>query len=241
MTTTKNLNIPLLDGSQPLLTQQFNGALDAVDKNALPITHAATKAHWDMWQPGTVYGKQEVFRTTTIPSWGFWEVTAAGKSGNTEPVGYGEGDTYTDGTAVLTLRKIGGKDIGNHLGETMDGDLTYKDTVVYKDTRTIIFVGTFWPIVYPYKGTIQKLTVLCSVPLTTAADFTVQKISSKDYAAGGSWDILGAGTYTIATDKSYMEWDMAASNAIAAGDIVRISSEAKNLDATVFHLYCKNY
>jgi hypothetical protein len=241
MTTTKNLKTPLIDGSKPLLTKQLNDALDAIDKNALPITHADSCAHWAMWQPNTVYKKQDVFRTTTIPSWGFWEVTGAGTSGTVEPVGYGEGDTYTDGKASLILRKIGGKDIGNHLEENENGDLTYKGTVIYKDTRTVVFVGPLWPIVYPYKGIIQKLTVLCSVPLTVSADFTIQKICSKDYAVGGSWDILGAGTYTMESDTNSIEWNLTTNNSLSAGDILRISSEAKNLDATVFNLYCKNY
>lgn len=106
MANTKNLNIPLIDGSKPLLTRQFNDALAQIDTNALGKVHADSKAHWDMWQANTVYKKQDVFRTTTIPSWGFWEVTAPGTSGTMEPVGYGEGDTYTDGTASLVLRRL---------------------------------------------------------------------------------------------------------------------------------------
>lgn len=106
MANTKNLNIPLIDGSKPLLTRQFNDALAQIDANALGKVHADSKAHWDMWQANTVYKKQDVFRTATSPSWGFWEVTAPGTSGTSEPVGYGEGDTYTDGTVSLVLRRL---------------------------------------------------------------------------------------------------------------------------------------
>lgn len=105
-TTTKNLKIPLLDGSKPFRTDTFNDAFQAIDENALAKSHAAEKSHWDLWQPNTAYKKQDVFRTTTIPSWGFWEVTKAGTSGTMEPVGYGEDDTFTDGTCELVLRRL---------------------------------------------------------------------------------------------------------------------------------------
>jgi len=106
MNNTDNLNIPLIDRSKPLLSDQFNNALKQIDKNALNKIHESSKAHWLMWQPNTAYVKQDVLRTTTIPSWGFWEVIVPGTSGITEPVGYGEGDTYTDGTVSLVLRRL---------------------------------------------------------------------------------------------------------------------------------------
>lgn len=105
-TTTTNLQIPLLEGSMVFSTDSFNDAFKAIDANALAKPHAAEKSHWDLWKPNTTYKKQDVFRTTTIPSWGFWEVTKAGTSGTMEPVGYGEDDTFTDGTCELVLRRL---------------------------------------------------------------------------------------------------------------------------------------
>lgn len=86
-TTTTNLQIPLLEGSMVFSTDSFNDAFKSIDANALAKPHAAEKSHWDLWKPNTTYKKQDVFRTTTIPSWGFWEVTKAGTSGTMEPVG----------------------------------------------------------------------------------------------------------------------------------------------------------
>lgn len=106
MSNTANLSIPLIDTSKPLLSVQFNAALEQIDKNALHKNHAGSNAHWPMWRAATVYKKQDVFRTSTIPAWGFWEVTSPGTSGDTEPVGHGEGDTAEDGTCRLILRRL---------------------------------------------------------------------------------------------------------------------------------------
>ena len=132
-TTTKNLKIPLLDGNKPFRTDTFNDAFQAIDENALAKSHAAEKSHWDLWQPNTAYKKQDVFRTTTIPSWGFWEVTKAGTSGATEPVGYGEDDTFTDGTCELILRRLakggGSTDVESVL-DTIRNELAHRANVL---------------------------------------------------------------------------------------------------------------
>lgn len=103
---TPNLKIPIVDGSDLVAKESINNASEAIDKHALPIEHKETKMHWDMWKAKTAYKKQDVFRTTTIPSWGYWEVTAAGTSGDSEPLGSGEGDTATDGSCKLILRRL---------------------------------------------------------------------------------------------------------------------------------------
>ena len=72
----------------------------------MPIAHKESKMHWPMWEKEKAYQKQDVFRTETIPSWGFWEVTKAGTSGTTAPVGYGDGDTATNGSCELILRRL---------------------------------------------------------------------------------------------------------------------------------------
>lgn len=103
---TPNLKIPIVDGADLVAKESINNASEAIDKHALPIEHKETKMHWDMWKAKTAYKKQDVFRTTTIPSWGYWEVTAAGTSGDSEPLGSGEGDTATDGSCELILRRL---------------------------------------------------------------------------------------------------------------------------------------
>ena len=105
-TYTENLNIPKMNPETPLLHTQIDNALEQIDVAALPVSHADSKMHWPMWKKATAYQKKDVFRTETIPSWGFWEVTTAGTSGNTAPVGYVEGDTATDGTCELILRRL---------------------------------------------------------------------------------------------------------------------------------------
>ena len=114
MATTKNLNIPLVPSDQPLLRQRFNEALQAVDDNALPKAHADTKAHFDMWQPTKEYKKQDVVRTSTCPSWGFFMCKTLGTSGTTEPSGYGEGDIVADGTCTWVLKLLGGATVIKH-------------------------------------------------------------------------------------------------------------------------------
>lgn len=105
--TTAKLKIPLIDGAKPLLTRQFNAALQAVDKNALPIKHAENRAHFELWQEKKAYKKKDIVRTVTCPSWGFWLCAKEGTSANIEPVGYGEGDTFADGTVSWVLKRFG--------------------------------------------------------------------------------------------------------------------------------------
>ncbi len=105
---TPNLGIPRILGNQPLVRQQFNGAIDELDKQALSVNHAATKAHFELWKANTTYKIQDIVRTSTCPSWGFYMCTTPGTSGTNEPQGYGEGDEITDGTCVWKLKLFGG-------------------------------------------------------------------------------------------------------------------------------------
>lgn len=105
-TYTQKLNIPKMNPETPMLHSQIDNALERIDVAALPVTHADSKMHWPMWEAGKQYQKKDVFRTETIPSWGFWEVTTAGTSGTVAPAGSGEGDTVTNGTCVLILRRL---------------------------------------------------------------------------------------------------------------------------------------
>lgn len=118
---TPKLGIPRIKGNQPFVRQQFNGAIDELDKQALSVNHAATKAHFQLWKPSTTYKIQDIVRTSTCPSWGFYMCTTPGVSGTSEPQGYGEGDEITDGTCVWKLKLFGGPTSMNH------GDLKFRN------------------------------------------------------------------------------------------------------------------
>lgn len=146
-TTTKNLSIPLLEGSMPFRTESFNDAFQAIDANALGKTHAAEKSHWSLWQTKTAYKKQDVFRTPSIPSWGFWEVTKAGTSGETEPVGYGEDDTFTDGTCELVLRRLtkgGGSGGGTSVTTDASTATPWKSGESYAVNKLVSYHQSLW-------------------------------------------------------------------------------------------------
>lgn len=104
-----------------MVRQQFNGAIDELDKQALSVNHAATKAHFELWKANTTYKIQDIVRTSTCPSWGFYMCTTPGTSGTNEPQGYGEGDEITDGTCVWKLKLFGGPTSMNH------GDLKFRN------------------------------------------------------------------------------------------------------------------
>jgi len=106
--TTKNLGIPLILGSDYVMKDKINDSIKTIDNVVLPQSHADSKAHFDMWQPNTAYKKQDVVRTPTCPSWGFYMCTIAGISAIVEPQGYGEGDSIIDGTVTWTLKLFGG-------------------------------------------------------------------------------------------------------------------------------------
>lgn len=114
MTLTQNLQIPLLDGSDPFRKETYNDIFNEIDKKALAATHKMSKAHFELWQPNTAYKKQDVVRTESCPNWGFYMCTTAGTSGDTEPQGYGEGDILTDGTCQWTLKLFGGATLIKH-------------------------------------------------------------------------------------------------------------------------------
>lgn len=106
MIVTPELKIPLIEDSDLVSKDVINRGFEAIDNNVAPITHVSSNNHWILWKSNTAYQKQDVFRTTTIPSWGYWEVTKAGTSGTAEPFGAGEGDTATDGTCEIVLRRL---------------------------------------------------------------------------------------------------------------------------------------
>ena len=129
---TLNLKIPIVESLDLVSKDSINNVSKAIDQHALPIEHKESKMHWDMWKSETKYKKQDVFRTTTIPSWGYWEVTVAGTSGDSEPLGSGEGDTVTDGNCELILRRLT-SDSNGITKITRNGD---KLTLIFADKTT---------------------------------------------------------------------------------------------------------
>jgi hypothetical protein len=378
MANTTNLNIPLLAGDKPLLRQQFNNALEAIDENALPGSHADSKAHFAMWQPSIAYKKQDVVRTPTCPSWGFYMCSIAGTSGTSVPIGYGEGDTIADGTATWVLKLFGGatsikhgdltgrnltdqhtisaitdlqsaldakeslsnkgvvngypslnasgyvpmsqlppnlkemrvvNDItarneitGDELYESLqvhvidatgdstvksgwaeyiydatnsvwvkraekesmdiildyeniqnvpiavsglsvvNGQLCYNGVPVYEDIRTVVFVGGSTEIVYPWAGTIQKISVICSEPQSSDLSFNVEMQTKANYVEKtDTWNLVGGSALTLTASNSYQEYtDLSNTNiTISAGDVLRASTAGDDT-GVVFHVIIKN-
>ncbi len=111
---TKNLGLPLILGSDYVMREKINDSIKTIDDVVLPKAHADSKSHFDMWKPNTVYKKQDIVRTPTCPSWGFYMCSVGGTSGTVEPQGYGEGDIVTDGTTAWILKLFGGATFIKH-------------------------------------------------------------------------------------------------------------------------------
>lgn len=105
---TTNLAIPLIKGSDLVAKESINRALERIDDAALSAKHASTNAHFQMWQKNTVYNIQDVVKTSTCPSWGFYMCKIAGLSGLIEPQGFGDGDIVADGACTWILSAFGG-------------------------------------------------------------------------------------------------------------------------------------
>lgn len=77
--------------------------------NGVPATVVEMERLWSKFEANTVYSEGAVFRTPTTPSWGYWQVTTAGTSGDadTVPSGVLEYATATSGTMECMLMRIG--------------------------------------------------------------------------------------------------------------------------------------
>lgn len=108
MANTDRLIIPLLEGTAIVNRSGINDALESIDDNALPNSHAESGVHWAGWEADSPYSLIDVVRLHSMPSWGYLECTTAGKSGSSEPsCPAAPGDTVTDGSIVWTLKRIG--------------------------------------------------------------------------------------------------------------------------------------
>lgn len=106
--TTDNLRIPLILGTTRFSRDSINDGFYAIDSNALNKSHAIIKAHWELWKAKTKYNKHDVFKTSNVPSWGYWKVITAGISGTTEPNDTELGSVVTNGTCEFILCSITG-------------------------------------------------------------------------------------------------------------------------------------
>lgn len=152
-TLTANLQIPIVGNQDHVAKESINDALNVIDKNALHVNHALSKAHWDYWKENTKYAAHDIFRVAGIPSWAFFEVTKAGTSdsnANNPPIAYGEGDKVTDGTCELILRRINTSDTLKFYQDTMiDSDTVVVRNDVPKSTSVVELHGgnkTTYPI-----------------------------------------------------------------------------------------------
>ena len=206
MTTTAKLEIPLIDGAKPLLTRQFNDALQAIDKNALPRKHAESRAHFELWQAGKAYKKKDVVRTSTCPSWGFWICEKAGTSASVEPLGYGEGDTFADGTASWVLKRFGTGEGGGSSTE-----------------HAVVFRGSDVNVVYPYQGVIQSVAVLMAEPVAAEIVLPLVKMDAASFAAGARvWEPIG-GRIVLPSMTRYKTFTTLVQNiAVKEGDVLRM-------------------
>jgi hypothetical protein len=155
---TKNLGLPLILGSDYVMRDKINDSIKTMDNVVLPKSHANSKAHFDMWKPNIAYKIQDVIKTSTCPSWGFYMCTVAGISGAAEPQGYGENDIVTDGTITWALKLFGGSTKISHdklLGRNLENqhpitaitglqdtiDTVEKKSNDYTDTKIIELVN----------------------------------------------------------------------------------------------------
>lgn len=106
MTTTPNLEIPLISATDGFVRATFNNALSQIDSVVAPLSHIGDTSHFKLWKPSTIYEIDDVVKALDTPSWGYWVCTTAGTSGATEITGNNEGDTITDSTVIWQLAKL---------------------------------------------------------------------------------------------------------------------------------------
>lgn len=213
MEMTSNLKIPLVPGDKPLARQRFNDALQAIDENALPIAHAQTKAHFDLWKPETIYKKQDVVRTSTSPSWGFFVCEAPGKSAGTEPTAYGDGDKVIDGTVQWVLKRFG------------TGD----------SAHAVVFVGSDLNTIYPYAGIVESVTILMAMPRDFDVSVSLLKMNAADFTAQTStWAPINGAAFIMPKGSRYIKFQNLTQNiVINEGDILRMAALEDDAGVTV--------
>jgi hypothetical protein len=119
MTTTSNLEIPLIGGPTKFAKEGFNAALQQIDAAALPISHKTSVMHFPIWYKSTEYPKGSIVRSNNVPSWGVLEaISTTGTSGTVEPTASNVGDIVTDNSVTWKLEKIsGGFSVHNDLSD----------------------------------------------------------------------------------------------------------------------------
>jgi hypothetical protein len=213
METTSNLKIPLISGDKPLLRKHFNEALQAIDDNALPRAHAKTKAHFEMWNPNTEYKKQDIVRTSACPSWGFFVCESAGKSAQSEPIGYGIGDKVLDGGVGWVLKGFG------------TGD----------SSHAVIFVGSDLNTVYPYSGLVDFVTILLATPQNLDLSISLLKMPAADFTAQtGTWTPINGASFVLPKGSRYKKFQNLTQNTtVNEGDVLRVGALENDTGLTI--------
>lgn len=148
LTETTNLCIPRVLGSDLVMREKINLALERIDVAVLPVEHQESKAHFELWKPKTTYKKQDMIRTKTCPSWGVYMCSEAGTSGAIEPAGYGEGDVITDGSTKWVLKSLGG-------GSSVGGAPNWLTGLYYQRNSLAIYNNLLYRCLSDHQSTVN--------------------------------------------------------------------------------------
>lgn len=91
---------------------------------------------WPVYQTGIYYSEGDIFKTSSTPTWGVWEVTTAG-IGDLEPAGAIEGSVVTTGGITCKLTKLGSGSSGGS-GVTIED---WTPSVEYKTGDFVIYIN----------------------------------------------------------------------------------------------------
>ena len=91
---------------------------------------------WPVYQTGIYYSEGDIFKTSSTPTWGVWEVTTAG-IGDLEPAGAIEGSVVTTGGITCKLTKLGSGSSGGSGVNIED----WTPSVEYKTGDFVIYIN----------------------------------------------------------------------------------------------------
>ena len=128
-------------------------------------------------------------------------------SASVEPVGYGEGDTFADGTASWVLKRFGTGEGGSSSSAE----------------HAVVFRGSDINVVYPYQGVIQSVAVLMAEPVAAEIVLPLVKMDAASFAAGaGVWEPIG-GRIVLPSMTRYKTFTTLVQNiAVKEGDVLRM-------------------
>jgi hypothetical protein len=110
-----------------------------------------------------------------------------------------------------------------------NGKLTYKGNLVYRDVRSVKFIGGEAELIYDWSGEINLVKINCAEVRTENVEFAVEVATQADYMAQlNVWS--GVGTFTLPAGEVYKEFPVAPAVAISAGDVIRASPVGDDTD-----------